>query len=754
MRELKIYIPQSLELQALARAVCLPAQKVDGHGTLTGEDLDALLRYFEFLAPLALEPLMGPGLAAEFSAVIESELPLSLLRGRGDFQRFIVDYTALFAGAFCSYGPDKADCYKSWLRVRQQDFASRDFVEYDCFAVSSSVVMQMSSSQAVVDPKLHLLQYRILVRMAEVLKAAAYSPDEHLREIQTAQSPSPSQVLAMQVFVLLGRTPDELLSLCGPPINDSTESTLLFWRAQSPFLRFLLETWRWLTPFNYAEPSSRPAPSPKMGSSLLYESLSNGSYPPAGLVQRDMPTDPSKRGDLPKRFPYVLESSQEQMFLPVPIMLIGGPEVGKTSFLCALARHLNRGGGVLTETLKLESNDLQKLWESSRKNWETRSQVSTATTTHYRLRVRSSTDPDVARWMRFDLTDYKGEDVAQPTFPKDFEENLRLAKALFFFVDDRYFSSVAERAKHGEAKLIDDKNAGPPMSDGGNNEWFADARDLAAWYTRILHLFFEQNRGALHVPIALVLNKADLLLGSDKLLLLNPPCLIPESVRMELVHRGLGVNGEPPVPFERLEHCIRYDPTNSRDIATQSLINQFVTMFEEFISAALNQTFRFQVYFTSSVLPGTKDDREFPYGVWEPIRWAAKALDGAYRIQAFNQLEADRIALEKLRTKIQDLLAQGLSALEDYSKARRTKESALPGAGWLGRDAESVQHKTDSALEAMRSCLTEIFTRAQLKPIPEESDPFPFLQRREMAHEAVARLTAQIAHVEGWRKLL
>ena len=63
---------------------------------------------------------------------------------------------------------------------------------------------------------------------------------------------------------------------------------------------------------------------------------------------------------------------------------------------------------------------------------------------------------------------------------------------------------------------------------------------------------FDVNKDAWHLPVALVVNKADLLLGSTNLLSLNPPVLIPEQTKMELVHAGLQMPAEATDPFARL----------------------------------------------------------------------------------------------------------------------------------------------------------------------------------------------------------
>jgi len=209
-------------------------------------------------------------------------------------------------------------------------------------------------------------------------------------------------------------------------------------------------------------------------------------------------------------------------------MLIGGPGVGKTAFLCALANHLNCALGKVREGVYLESSDLQELWYLMREKCELGTISSTSGATSYNLLVRDAQDPEVARWMRLRITDYNGEQVGGQTLTPEFLKNLRTARGLLFFVDDRNFPDLLP--KGGVAGLA-----------GGDHK---DTAELAARYTRILQRYFDVNKDVLHVPVGLVVNKADVLLGLTNLLSLNPPSLIPERTKMELVHTGLRVQAE------------------------------------------------------------------------------------------------------------------------------------------------------------------------------------------------------------------
>ena len=82
MTEPKIYIPKSVAFQRAAKLASSASRQIDNGVPLNEAHVVALLEYFEFLAPEQFTSIIGPGLAAEFSAVTEHEFPLGLLKER------------------------------------------------------------------------------------------------------------------------------------------------------------------------------------------------------------------------------------------------------------------------------------------------------------------------------------------------------------------------------------------------------------------------------------------------------------------------------------------------------------------------------------------------------------------------------------------------------------------------------------------------------------------------------------------------
>ncbi|HXY48237.1 MAG TPA: hypothetical protein VEI01_02220 [Terriglobales bacterium] len=414
-------------------------------------------------------------------------------------------------------------------------------------------------------------------------------------------------------------------------------------------------------------------------------------------------------------------------------MLIGGPGVGKTAFLCALANHLNCARGHVREGVCVESSDLQELSYLMREKWEFGSNASTSEATSYDLLVRDAQDPEVARWMRLRFTDYNGEQASRQTLSRELLTNLRTARGLLFLLDDRTFPDLL------------------PNGGASSSTHHEDSTELAARYTRILQRYFDVNKDALHVPVALVVNKADLLLGSTNLLSLNPPFLIPERTKMELVHTGLRVQAEAADPFERLRSCIHYNLAISQNSQNQRFVFELIERFKGFIAAAMCHTYRFQIFLTSSV--GPRNGNLLPYGVWEVMKWMFNQLDPAYRLRANESVERAYTELEEMRNLLGTALVRDHEAHSAFLKAVAQRRQVLTRVRMNVLD-RLLQDRIEHASERMQAALEDAFALAELPAVSDGTDPAPFALRRRLAKEAMERLEYQIAYLREWHERL
>jgi hypothetical protein len=338
--------------------------------------------------------------------------------------------------------------------------------------------------------------------------------------------------------------------------------------------------------------------------------------------------------------------------------------------------------------------------------------------------------------MRLLFTDYNGEEVGQPTLAPELLRNLRTARGLLFFVDDRSFPD-----------LLPNREVSLPGDD------HKDATELAARYTRILQRYFDVNKNALHVPVALVVNKADLLLGPTNLLSLNPPSLIPEQTKMELVQVGLGVQAEPADPYERLRSCIRYNLAISRNMQNQRFVFELIERFKGFIAAVMCHTYRFQIFLTSSVAPKNENREWFLRGVWDVIKWMVNQLDPVYRVQANESVKCAYIELEEIRKKLGAAVFRDHEAYRSFLKAVEQREQVTAKVRIKTLD-HLLQKRIEHALERMQTALRDALVLAELPAVLDATDPAPFPLRRHLADEALQRLEDQITYLKEWHERL
>jgi len=281
---------------------------------------------------------------------------------------------------------------------------------------------------------------------------------------------------------------------------------------------------------------------------------------------------------------------------------------------------------------------------------------------------------------------------------------------------------------------------------GGDSK---DAEELAAQYTRILQWYFDINRDALHLPVALVVNKADLLLGQTNLLSLNPPSLIPEQTKMDLVHAGLHLQSEPIEPFDRLRSCIRHNPAINRNIKNQRFVFELIERFKGFIAAAMCHTYRFQIFLTTSVAQIKENCECLPHGVWDVTKWMVNQLEPAYRDQVIQSVKCAHAELTEIKKGLGTAISCDRESHQAFLKAvtYRARVSTVTSTQFLDR---LLQKRIEQTSDRMRTALRDALTLIELPVIPDTTDPAPFLMQRRMAKEALEHLEDQIRYLTEW----
>ncbi len=733
MSDLKLYIPKSLAFQRVTRSAISAANQVDLGKEMNDAHTFALMEFFEFLASEQLTSLMGPGLAAEFSAIIEREFSWVSLSERTPLHTLLCTHASMFAGLFCCDGEEPPGCYRRWLRLHGQSASNPPCDRQACLMANFEAAMSLDRGSKAADSKLQLLKYRIAKRTAELLLATGFQPETILQHMREEDVPNSAEILAMHAFVLLKKNPRDLAQVCAWS-DESTEAMFLHWASRDSFVRDTLVAFRWLNRVIYDQvPEGK---SERLGDhgGLLHATWREGKTAPAFIARREPPWP---EADNEPRSPLLLPKDVKPRFSPVPLMLIGGPAVGKTAFLTALAHHLSCAQSQLREGQYLESVDLEEIGVPIGNVRETGTNAASSKVTCHGLLVRDEEDPEVARWMRLRLIECNGEEVNQRRLSTEFLRSLRAARGLLFILDDRSFPD-----------LLTDRGVSSAPGEG-----HMEAAELAARFTRILQLYFDVNKSALHLPVGLVVNKADLLLGPANLLSLSPSSLIPEETKIELVHVGLGEETEAAEPFERLRSCIRYNFRISRVMQNQRFVFELIERFRSFISAVMCHTYRFQIFLTCSVTGQTESRECFPCGVWDVTKWLVNQLEPSYRAQSNDSVKRGCIELEEMRNNLAAAVLRDHEAHNAFLKVieQREKASVIYRIKLLN---QVLERQAEHATEQMRTALQSAFALAELPPVTDDADPAPFPLRRRLAKEALERLEDQISYLTQWREQL
>ena len=287
MSDLRIYIPKALAFQRVAKSAIAAATQVD-HGTeMNDAHAFALLEFFEFLAPEQITPHMGPGLAAEFSAIIESEFAWDSLGDRTPVQNLLCTHASFFVELYCCDRNEEPRCYRTWLRFQERNTPGSPRDRQACLMANFEVAVGLGRDSQVSSQKLQLLKHQIATRTAELLLAAGFRPEATLRHIRQDEVPNPAEILAMQVFVLLKNSPEDLARVCGWA-DGSFEATFLCWASRDSFVGDALVAWRWLKPIAYDKfPEEWETSGNHRG--LLYAAWQQGKAAPANIALREEP---------------------------------------------------------------------------------------------------------------------------------------------------------------------------------------------------------------------------------------------------------------------------------------------------------------------------------------------------------------------------------------------------------------------------------------------------------------------------------
>ncbi|MCW2086252.1 UNVERIFIED_ORG: hypothetical protein M2193_008427 [Bradyrhizobium japonicum] len=726
-------IPEGLQFAVHAEALweaitATEAGKADG-GALPA----AIVAYLDYLSKEGGKLRGQPGTMAEFLAVMHHFMPVPDVGApAGELRLLLTDLSVLYAANHLHVGGQSSSYYEDWQRRRAADF---DGNFYD-----AQPFLDQGAAAVVADDRLdQATKTLIFERMAEVLHDQVFNPDDQLRGIDPGARVTAAQLFALQIWQLHwseGRSVEDGLGRFFAPLSGSIENTLLFWIAdpkpeQGQITRFcehLFIRWGWIHPVDYSSVSDEhlqalPATDPLKRLDALRDS-SLESVARRRIAEAD------------RTFPNVLKDVGSYGFEAIPILPVGGSEYGKTSFLCAFADRTIFNGAKLDCDLEIRKNELQLLLNKHGALWRKRQRHNTAETSQFELKVgRAGTTAQY--WPTFQLSDYMGEDSAIKEHsgePRsvEFADKLAHACGLFFFLDDRAFP-----LKGADAAIRAD--------------------ELAAWYEQWLTLFLSKNASR-HLPIAIIINKADEIFGNDWFEKLGTTSIVVEGTQRG-ISLGTAAQGDPSSPYGRLKHAIQYNKAVGRDAVAQQLLLQFVERFEAFFKTMLGATYRYQILLTTSV-EDLSGNGPVLHGVVEAMSWMISQLLPAFEQQAAKTLDADLKALDATIGEARGKLAKAKAHRERWEQCsadlnlRQGASRALALQLWdqlTGKTPVKLQASIDRNSAELKSNLEAICAPAALGGYPAD-EAVPFVGRWQVAQRAFDGLEALRSHLATLRE--
>ncbi|MDP9808293.1 hypothetical protein J2W42_001131 [Rhizobium tibeticum] len=731
--EASLRIPEgqqfSVHAEALREAImATEAGKADG-GALPA----AIVAYLDYLSERGGKLRGQPGTMAEFLAVMHHFMPVPDVGApASELCLLLTDLSVLYAANHLHVGAESSSYYEEWQRRRAADF---DGHFYD-----AQPFLDQGAAAVVADARLdQATKTLIFERMAEVLHDQVFNPDDQLRGIEPGARVTAAQLFALQIWQLHwseGSTVEDGLGQFFTPLSGSIENTLLFWIAdpkpeQEQIARFcehLFIRWGWIHPVDYSTvPDERLQALPTTDPLKRLDALRDS---PLERVARRRITETDRT------FPNVLKDVGSYGFEAIPILPVGGSEYGKTSFLCAFADRTISDGAKLDGDLEIRSNELQLLLKTRGAHWRKRERVNTAGTSQFELNVgRAGTTAHY--WPAFQLSDYMGEDSAikddsEEPRSVEFADKLAHASGLFFFLDDRAFP-----LKGGAAAIRAD--------------------ELATWYEQWLS-FFLSKHASRHLPIAIVINKADEIFGNNWFEKLGTTSLVVEGTQRG-ISLGTAAPGDPSSPYGRLKHAIQYNKAVGRDATAQQLLLQFVERFEAFFKTMLGATYRYQILLTTSV-NDLSGKGPVVHGVVEAMSWMIRQLLPAFEQQAANTLDADLKALDAMIGEARGKLAKAKvhqKLWEECSADLNLRQGAARALAlqlWdhlTGKTPVKLQESIARNAAELKRNLEAICTTTAVGGYPAE-EAVPFAARWQVAQRAVDGLEALRSHLATLRE--
>ncbi len=419
-----------------------------------------------------------------------------------------------------------------------------------------------------------------------------------------------------------------------------------YWCSIDPFFEKLFKSWDEFWENDYQTPIAK---GDELQLSNVKNSLFNQQY-----------TSTMKLGIGQSFLEFMVHKNQNQgltsIFNPVPIFMFGFSGSGKTAYLTSfcydaqmrMAKTKGFGSGAITL-----GREFQSYYQGNVNSWYNNAIPPTSGYSSYTFWE----DLNIGSFIIHDYEarkDTTSQDERDQRMNMEVMELYKNARGLMFFLSESDYTNPVE------------------------------LRRKAAQFDSFLQYWMQSNPHIRHIPVALVLSKADMVFG-ESLSMIPRPGLLPDEFQPALIenyiqHRIASPNAaQLATPYSRLRDAILNDKSNNKLPVFQDIIQMLLDNFEQFFSRVLEMTYNYQIFFTSSVPPPTPNDKTYPFGAREPLSWIATVLEKYYIKETIEKYDSEE---EQINTSIRTIL-------EDVKRLNELKEEH---AKWQ----EEIDHLQES----------------------------------------------------------
>ena len=372
---------------------------------------------------------------------------------------------------------------------------------------------------------------------------------------------------------------------------------------------------------------------------------------------------------------------------------------------------------------------LQVLDERFYLDWLQGAASSTETSSDHALSIRHESGRPA---MSVALRDYNGVLTERSRFSPEQEQWFLSVKGMAFMLDDR---SLVPGRKGEE-----------------------DARERIKWYVEQLRRRAELRPSDVNPPVALVINKADLLLGDD-FDRLERFSLLDDATQTELFSLPLASrrlpNGveDPGIPLARLRACVLDSPANNVTARVRDLVERIFDRCGPLCAETLRVTYRFQIFLTCSIKrPGRPESKAT--GVIEPLRWFARHFYAPYLREARHLLVLKRNLLNNDRKEVAEKLSISDKLRRKWQRLQKRKAALTAGMSGNPLIPMWLQNWRKQRLESLETALSQDLgglldqCASQLGVPRGGDDPAPFLARRTSMESHLETLTSIVEALE------